>query len=71
MVINWLKRPRSESVDDVEKHLVYVQRLAACDRWWKSMRIENDGSRTEEEFKRYIIYEKKRWWRWNFGEQMP
>jgi hypothetical protein len=71
-VVLWNKQYSNEDMlEDAEKHLVFLQRRCLCDRWWRSLRIVNDGSQTEEEFKRSVMKEKRRWWRWNFGEEMP
>lgn len=76
---SWFKSTRSvgEPVysiidpEDQERQLVMAVRLALCDRWWRSNGCVNDGRISDWEFNRFVIREKRLWWRWNFGEEMP
>jgi hypothetical protein len=59
------------SLEEVEDMLVTQIRHSLCERWWRSLRYKNDGSQTDQEFQAYVEQQKRRWWRWNFGEEMP
>ena len=54
-----------------ERQLVTTVRKALCDRWWSSLQCVNDGRLSDWEFNRFALREKRIWWRWNFGEEMP
>lgn len=62
---------KAVSLEEAEDILVTKIRHALCERWWRSFRYKNDGSKTDQEFKAYVDDQKRRWWRWNFGEEMP
>uniref|UniRef100_A0A6C0ANL3 Uncharacterized protein n=1 Tax=viral metagenome TaxID=1070528 RepID=A0A6C0ANL3_9ZZZZ len=78
-IISWFKKtgsigewvPGAITLEDLEQQLVTDIRRCACDRWWQSLGCVNDGTQSREEFEWSILREKKSWWRWNFGEEMP
>lgn len=60
------------SVEDLERQLVTTIRRELCDRWWNSLPLyRDDGSESRDEREWSIMREKRIWWRWNFGEDMP
>jgi len=63
--------PEAMTLEDLERQLVTELRRAACDRWWNSLIIPNDGTQTRLEREAAALREKRNWWRWNFGEDMP
>jgi hypothetical protein len=75
----WFKRPRpvgepvyaALDTEDQERQLVTAVRRELCNRWWRSVGCVNNGALTEREFNRFVLREKRIWWRWNFGEPMP
>lgn len=54
-----------------ERQLLTAVRRDLCNRWWQSVGCVNNGALTEREFNRFVLREKRLWWRWNFGEPMP
>jgi hypothetical protein len=63
--------PNAIKVEDLERQLVTALRKDICDRWWRSLHCRNDGTQSEVEFEWSVMREKRIWWRWNFGEEMP
>lgn len=57
--------------EDLERQFVIAVRHDLCNRWWRSVGCVNDGRMSDWEFNRFILREKRLWWRWNFGEEMP
>ena len=62
---------RPPTAEELEYQLITQLRRALCDRWWRSVGCTNDGRLSEREFNRFVMIEKRHWWRWNFGEEMP
>jgi len=62
---------KAPTLEEAEDMLVTQIRHALCAKWWRSLRYKNDGSQTDQEFQAYVEQQKRRWWRWNFGEEMP
>jgi L-rhamnose mutarotase len=57
--------------EDQERQLVTAVRRELCNRWWRSLGCVNEGRLSQSEFNRFVMREKRIWWRWNFGEAMP
>jgi hypothetical protein len=80
-IFSWFKRALSvgepvyslvfSDPDAYERELVLAIRRELCDRWWRSQGYVNQGRLSHAEFNRFALREKARWWRWNFGEEMP
>jgi len=78
-ILSWFKKvgtigepvPEAIPVEELERQLVTKIRHDLCDRWWQSLHCRNDGTQSENEFQWSIMREKRNWWRWKFGENMP
>jgi hypothetical protein len=79
LILAWFKKtgsigepvPGAITLEELERQLVTDLRRAACDRWWNSLIVPNDGTQTTLERQAAAMREKRNWWRWNFGEDMP
>ena len=79
LILAWFKKtgsigepvPGAMTLEELERQLVTQVRRAACDRWWNSLIVPYDGTQTTFEREAAVIREKRNWWRWNFGEDMP
>ena len=78
-IMAWFKRIvavgepvcRPLTQEELDYRLITQIRLGLCDRWWRSVGCINDGRLSDFEFNRFVISEKRIWWRWNFNEEMP
>lgn len=79
-LMHWFRRlvavgelvcPRILTQEELDYQLVTQVRHAICERWWRSVGSINDGRLSDYEFDRFVLQEKRKWWRWNFGEEMP
>jgi len=78
-LITWFRRLvavgepvcRPPMQEQLDYQLITQIRHILCNRWWRSVGCINDGRLSEVEFDRFVLNEKRIWWRWNFGEEMP
>ena len=59
------------SLEVLERQIITGIRHTLCDQWWNSLIHGDDGSQSAVERELSIMREKRWWWRWNFGEDMP